>query len=136
MVALAALAPLLATELPLATDVAMLNATAVVIDGGVPVTTKIPLALDIRDELDRVPPGEIPDFTAVFAEHVAANDATVRRLRDDLPASIERAMIRGFRGAFLLCAALAALAVVAASAFRRRLVPRAACRPRSWRSPR
>jgi hypothetical protein len=64
VVALAVGAPLLAGDLVAAADVAKLNATAVIIDGQIPATTKIPLALDIRDELDRAPRGDIPDFSA------------------------------------------------------------------------
>jgi len=116
-------APILANNLIAAADVAQLNATAVVIDGQISATTKIPLALDIRDALDQAPRGEIPDFAAVFDEHGAATDASVRTVQDDLVESIESAVARGFRPAFLFCALLAALALVPVLAFRRRLEP-------------
>ena len=100
----------------------MLNATAVIIDGAIPAATKIPLALDIRDELDRVPKGEIPDFSAAFDEAGAATDAAVQVVHDDLVATIERAVTRSFRPSFLFCALLASLALVPVLAFRKRLV--------------
>jgi len=116
-------APVLASDLTHAGDVAVLNATAVVIDGRIPATTKIPLALDIRDVLDRASEGKIPDFTAAFEEHGAQTDPTVRRVQEDLVAAIAEAITRGFRASFLFCALLAALAVGAAIVFRRRLAP-------------
>ncbi|HEX6231320.1 MAG TPA: MFS transporter [Actinomycetota bacterium] len=122
VVALVAVAPLLAGDLSEAADVASLNGAAVVIDGRIPATTKIPLALDIRDAIDRAPKGEVPDFTDVFEEHGAGADAAVRVVRDELTDAIELAMVRGFRGSFVVCSALAALAAVAATAFRRWIV--------------
>ncbi|HLA92224.1 MAG TPA: MFS transporter [Actinomycetota bacterium] len=122
VLALAVVAPILSTDLTEAADVATLNATAVIIDGQIPATTKVPLAIDIRDALERVPEGEIPDLSAPFEEHGASSDASVARVRDDLVASIEEAVTRGFRRAFAFCALLAALALVPVLAFRRRLV--------------
>jgi hypothetical protein len=121
VLALAVVAPILSGELLDATDVATLNGTAIVIDGEIPATTKIPLALDIRDELDRASKGEIPDFTAVFNEHGARIDSAVRAVHDDFVETIERAVTRAFRSSFLFCALLAALALVPVLAFRRRL---------------
>ena len=123
VLALAVVAPILQTDLTEAADVAMLNATSVIIDGQVPTTTKIPLALDIRDALDRAPEGEIPDLTTPFEEHGASSDAAIRQVQDDLVAAIEEAVTRGFRRAFAFCALLAALALVPVLAFRRRLGP-------------
>ncbi|MGA9161405.1 MAG: MFS transporter [Actinomycetota bacterium] len=122
VVALAIGAPLLAGDLLAGADVAKLNATAVIIDGAIPATTKVPLALDIRDELDRVPKGEIPDLSAAFERAGASNDAAVQVVHDDLVATIEQAVTRSFRPSFLFCALLAALALVPVLAFRTRLV--------------
>jgi predicted MFS family arabinose efflux permease len=122
VLALAVVAPLLASDLWHAADVAQLNGTAVIIDGRLPATTKVPLALDIRDVLDRAPRGEIPDLAAPFEERGAATDPEVRQVRDDLLGTIERAVTRGFRRSFLFCALLAALALVPVLAARRRLV--------------
>jgi MFS family permease len=121
VLALAVVAPLLKSDLFAAAEVAELNATAVIIDGEIPATTKVPLALDIRDTIDRVPEGEIPDFSAVFEEHGSDTDASVRTVQDAMVASIEAAVARGFRSSFLFCALLAALALVPVAVFRRRL---------------
>ena len=114
VLALAVVAPFLAEDLTGAADVATLNGTAVVIDGGIPATTKIPLALDIRDALERAPEGEIPDLSAPFEEHGASSDAALRGLRIDLEATIEQAVTRGFRRSFVFCALLGALALAIA----------------------
>ncbi|HEV8563683.1 MAG TPA: MFS transporter [Actinomycetota bacterium] len=120
---LAVVAPILASDLRAAADVAKLNATAVIIDGQIQATTKIPLALDIRNALDRAPRGEIPDFAAVFDEHGARTDPELRLVKGALDESIVKAVTRGFRRSFLFCALLAALALFPVLVFRRRLVP-------------
>jgi predicted MFS family arabinose efflux permease len=120
VLALAIVAPILSVDVTEAADVAMLNGTAVIIDGAIPVTTKVPLATDIRDALAVAPEGEIPDLSGPFEEAGALTDATVRRVQDDLVASIEQAVTRGFRLAFAFCALLAALALVPVLASRRR----------------
>ncbi len=123
VVALAVVAPILARDLKQASEVAVLNGTAVVIDGRIPATTKIPLALDIRDVLGAASESEIPDFTAAFEEHGSSTDPAVALVHDDLVLAIEEAVTRGFRGAFVFCAALAMLAAAAAVLLRRRLAP-------------
>jgi hypothetical protein len=120
VLALAIGAPLLAGDLLAGADVAKLNATAVIIDGEIPAATKVPLALDIRDELDRAPKGEIPDFAASFAN--AGTDEAVQQVHEDLVETIERAVTRSFRPSFLFCALLAALALVPIVVFRKRWV--------------
>ena len=120
VLALAIGAPLLAGDLLAGADVAKLNATAVIIDGEIPGTTKIPLALDIRDELERAPKGEIPDFAAAFEEAGAGTDDAVQQVHDDLVETIERAVTRTFRPSFLFCALLASLGLVPILVFRRR----------------
>ena len=122
VLALAIVAPLLTCGLFAAEDVARLNGTSVVIDGRISATTKVPLALDIRDAIDAAPRGEIPDLAAVFDEHGARDDPAVRAVQDDLVATVEAAVTRAFRSSFLFCALLAVLALVPVLAFRRRLV--------------
>jgi predicted MFS family arabinose efflux permease len=119
VLALAIVAPLLTTDLFAAEDVARLNGTAVVIDGRIPATTKVPLALDIRDSIDAAPRGEIPDLAAVFEEHGWGDDPAVRVVQDDLMASVEAAVTRAFRSSFLVCALLALLALAPVLVFRR-----------------
>jgi predicted MFS family arabinose efflux permease len=122
VLALVLVAPILANDLTEAGDVAKFNATAVIIDGQIPITKKIPLALDMRDVFDAAQKGEIPDFTGPFDKQGAQTDEQVAALRDDLVSAIEEAITRGFRNAFLVSALLAALAVIPALAFRRRVV--------------
>jgi MFS family permease len=119
VLALAVVAPFLANDLLAAADVAKLNGTAVIVDAQISATTKIPLALDIRDALDRAPRGAIPDLSAPFDEHGARDDAGLRLVQDRLDESVARSITRGFRRSFLFCAMLAALALVPALALRR-----------------
>ena len=121
--AIVIVAPLLAADLVRAADVAVLNGTATIIDAEIPATTKVPLAVDIRDELDRVPRGEVPDLDAAFDANGAGEDPAVRAAQEDLLASVTTAITRGFRRSFLVCAALALLALVPVLAGRRRFVP-------------
>jgi hypothetical protein len=121
VLALAIVAPALARDLVVAADVAKLNGAAVVIDAPIDGTTKIPLALDIRDALDRAPKGALPDFTPVFDQHGAAKDPALRLVQADLDTSITEAATRAFRRSFLFCALLAALAPFAMVLWRRRV---------------
>ena len=121
VLALAIVAPLLTTDLFAAEDVARLNGTAVVIDGRIPATTKVPLALDIRDRIDAAPRGEIPDLAAAFEEHGSGDDTAIRAVQDDLMAAVEAAVTRAFRSSFLFCALLAIIALVPVLVFRARL---------------
>jgi predicted MFS family arabinose efflux permease len=122
VLALAVAAPILADDLSGADQTAKLNATAVIVDGEIPATTKIPLALDMRDVLDQARRGEIPDFTAPFDEAGAQTDPEVAQVRDDMLAAIRGPITRAFRSSFMFAALLAALAVVPALLFRRRVV--------------
>jgi MFS family permease len=121
VLALAIVAPLLKTDLFATEEVARLNGTAVLIDGRIPATTKVPLALDIRDRIDAAPRGEIPDLAAAFEEHGSGDDPAVRAVQDDLRVAVEAAVTRAFRSSFLVCALLALLALAPVLAFRRRL---------------
>jgi MFS family permease len=123
VLALAVVAPILEHDLFEAADVAKLNGTAVIIDAEIPATTKIPLALDIRDTIDAAPEGEIPDLSATFEEHGAGTDPAIRLVHDELLQTVTIAVTRGFRRSFLFCALLASLALVPVLAFRRRLEP-------------
>jgi MFS family permease len=120
VLSIAVVAPALTHDLVVAARVAELNGTAVVIDAEIPATTKIPLALDIRDTLDRVPRGEVPDLSAPFEEHGASTEASIRRVRDDLADTIATAITRGFRRSFFACAMLGGLALVPLLLARRR----------------
>ena len=120
VLALASIAPLLASELPPAGHRAELKATAVLLDGQVGLSKKIPVALDARAEFDRAKAGEIPDLARPFDAHGARHDPALAAVRDRLVAAIEDTITRSFRWAFVLSAGLAAAALALALTFRHR----------------
>lgn len=119
-VGLLAVAPLLAAELDEAEDRATINATAVILDAQLPLQTKVPVALDLYDEFQQTPEGEIPDLAAPFDEHGADAEGAVRETRDTLVETVEAALTRAFRSSFMLSAVFALLAGAAAVAFGRK----------------
>jgi hypothetical protein len=120
VLALAAIAPLLASSLPDAADRALLKATAVVLDAPVGLTKKVPVALDLRKAIDEANTGERPDLKAAFDAHGAKSDPKLAAARDDVVAAIEATVTRAFRPAFLICAGLAAAALALAFVMRGR----------------
>jgi MFS family permease len=122
VLALASIAPLLASEVPKAGDKALLKATAVLLDSPAGLDKKVPVALDLRGAFAQARDGETPDLTEPFDAHGARDDSTLAATRDKLVGTIEATITRAFRPAFLLSAAFAALALLAAVVFRRRLV--------------
>ena len=122
VVGLLAVAPLLASELDDAEETATLNATAVILDAQLPLTTKIPITLDLYREFQRVPEGEIPDLSRPFEENGAAGDPEVAAARDSLLESVQAVLTRAFRSSFVLSALFAVLAGLFGLAFGRRAV--------------
>lgn len=121
VVALAAVAPILANQLPPAGEKATLNATSVIIDAPIGLDKKVPLALDLKEAFNQAKAGEIPDLSKPFDERGARTDAKLAGVRDDLVGVIEATITRAFRPAFLLSALLAILALVPALLFRSRV---------------
>jgi predicted MFS family arabinose efflux permease len=122
VLALASIAPLLASSLPSAGDRALLRATAVMLDAPVSLSKKIPIALDLRGAFHQARDGQRPDLSKPFDAHGAATDANVATARDDVISAIEGTITRAFRSAFVLCAAFAACALGLAFLLRRRLL--------------
>jgi len=122
VVAIALIAPLLASELPAAGDRALLRATAVVLDSPVGLSKKIPVALDLRGAFAKARQGEVPDLSRPFDAHGARHDEQLAATRDSLLSAVENTITRAFRPAFFLSAALAALAALVAFVFRRRIL--------------
>ena len=120
VLALVLVAPLLAVELERGNERAALTGTAVILDAPVPLTTKVPLALDMSDALEQAQQGELPDLDAAFDRHGAQTDERVAQLRDDLLSGIEDALTRSFRTSYALSAALALLALAPVALLRRR----------------
>ena len=122
MLALASIAPLLAAELPDAGRQAKLKATSVLLDAPIGLSTKVPVALDLAGEFERAQAGEVPDLAKPFNDHGAGTDPQIAATRDTLVRTIEETITRAFRPAFLLSAALAALALAVAFFARRRVL--------------
>jgi hypothetical protein len=122
VLAIASIAPLLASDLPPAGDRAMLKATSVLLDAPIGITDKVPIALELRRAFDKARDGEIPDLAEPFDSRGARSDAALASARDDLVAAIEETITRAFRPDFFLAAGLAAVAALVAALFRRRIV--------------
>ena len=121
VLALALIAPLLASKIPPAGDRALLRGTAVLLDAPIGLDKKVPVALDLRGAFARTQAGETPDLAAPFNAHGARHDASLASARDRLTGAIKATITRASRSSFFVCAALAALALLLAALFRRRL---------------
>jgi MFS family permease len=122
VVALALIAPLLASRVPAAGDRALLRGTAVLLDAPIGLDKKVPVALDLRKAFDRAQAGETPDLKQPFNAHGAAHDPALAAVRDRLAGAIAATITRASRPAFFLCAAFAALALLLAAVFRRQVL--------------
>jgi hypothetical protein len=79
----------------------------------------VPIALALRDALERAPKGEVPDLRKPFDDAGARTNEHVREARNDLITTLESALTRGFRPAFGLAALFALLSVLPAVRLRR-----------------
>jgi len=120
VLALASIAPLLASDLPPSGHKAELRATAVLLDAPIGLSSKIPVALDARAEFAKAKAGEIPDLGRPFDAHGAKHDPELAAVRDKLVGAIKDTITRAFRSSFLLSASLALAALALAFLFRRR----------------
>jgi predicted MFS family arabinose efflux permease len=120
VLAIASIAPLLASNLPNAGDRAMLKATGVLLDAPIGITDKVPIALDLRKAFTKAQDGEIPDLAEPFDSRGARTNSALASARDDLVAAIRKTITRAFRPAFFLAAGFAALAALLAALGRRR----------------
>jgi MFS family permease len=121
VLALALIAPLLASRVPEAGDKALLRGTAVLLDAPIGLDKKVPVALDLRTAFAKAQDGETPDLREPFNAHGAAHDSALAAVRDRLFGAIAATITRASRPAFFLCAGFAALALIVAAAFRRRI---------------
>ena len=90
VLALALIAPLLASKVPAAGDEALLRGTAVLLDAPIGLDKKVPVALDLRKAFARAQEGETPDLKQPFNAHGAAHDSALASVRDDLRAQSRR----------------------------------------------
>lgn len=121
VLALALIAPLLASKVPAAGDRALLRGTAVLLDARVGLDKKVPVALDLRKAFAQAQDGETPDLAQPFNAHGARHDSALAAARDKLASAIEATITRASRSAFFVCAGLAAAALALAAVFRRRI---------------
>jgi MFS family permease len=122
VLAIAVIAPLLASKVPEAGDKALLRGTAVLLDAPVGLDKKVPVALDLQEAFARAQAGETPDLAEPFDAHGARHDSALAATRDRLLGTIEATITRATRSAFFVCAAFAALALLVAAWFRRVVV--------------
>ena len=122
VVALASIAPLLATTLPAAGDRALLRATAVMLDAPVGVAKKVSVAIDLRSAFSAARDGQRPDLRRPFDANGARSDSKLAAARDAVVGTIEGTVTRAFRPAFLLSAGFAAAALALALVLARRLL--------------
>ena len=120
VLALALIAPLLASKVPAAGDTALLRGTAVLLDAPIGLDKKVPVALDLRKAFAKAQEGETPDLKEPFNAHGAQSDSALAAVRDDLFGAIAATITRATRSAFFLCAGFAAAALLVAAAYRRR----------------
>ena len=107
---LALVAPLLSNGLPAAADHAKLQATKIVLDAPVGLSTKIAVALDLGRAFAQRRPATSRISRAPFNAHGAERDATLAHTRDKLVGTVGRTAAAAFRSSFALCAAFAAAA--------------------------
>jgi predicted MFS family arabinose efflux permease len=119
VLALAVIAPLLASKIPAAGDKALLRGTAVLLDAPIGLDKKVPVALDLRSAFGKAKEGETPDLAEPFDKHGAQHDSALSSARDTLLGAIEATITRASRAAFFVCAGFAALALLVALLFRR-----------------
>jgi predicted MFS family arabinose efflux permease len=119
VLALAIIAPLLASKIPAAGDQALLRGTAVLLDAPIGLDKKVPVALDLRSAFDKAREGETPDLAEPFDKHGAQHDSALASARDTLLGAIEATITRASRAAFFVCAGFAALALLVGLLFRR-----------------
>ncbi len=122
VLALAVIAPILATQLPSAGHRVTLEATSVLLDAPIGLGTKVPVAVAVAAELRKARAGEVPNLRKPFDDHGAKTDPKIGAARDTIVATIEETITRSFRPALLFSAALAAAALILAAVLRRRVV--------------
>ena len=118
--AVALIAPLLTHDLDGSETPATLAGTRVVMDGGIDLTKKVPIALDMRDEFETAQRGAIPNLAKPFDSRGAEHDSGLRHVRNDLLDTLRGVVTRSFRSSFLLSAGFALLALLPARRLRER----------------
>jgi len=100
----------------------------IVLDAPLPLTTKVPLALELARAADNSD-GTIPDIDALLGGYEGRDRAEVHAVAGRLDASLRELVARAFRSSFLACAAFALIAALIGLIARERM-PKAAQRLR------
>jgi predicted MFS family arabinose efflux permease len=118
------IAPVLAADLETASQDATRAAAQVILDGRVGLRKKVPLVLDMRNDILATPKGRVPNLDSAFEKNGVANDPSLAVVREDLKSALEDTITRAFRPAFAIAAVLGVLATFPALvvALRRRTV--------------
>ncbi|MEQ8833229.1 MAG: MFS transporter [Miltoncostaeaceae bacterium] len=112
VIGLVLMAPLLSADLAEVSDRATLVGAARLVDSSLSVGDKVVVGRALEEELARTPTGSVPDLRAAAEAGEGGDPAARASLGDQLEALIAPAVTRGFRGSFLLCALLGALALL------------------------
>ncbi len=116
VLALAVIAPVLASQIDSATLEATRATTAEILDADIALRTKVDLALDLRDLVADAPRGEVPDpDRAVRRAWCRRRREPARCTRTASSTSIRDTLTRAFRPSFLIAALFGALAALVAA---------------------
>lgn len=100
--------PLLAGDVTRSESRATLLGVSLVLDAQLPVTQKVPLALDLHRTLRLAPDGRIPDFAPAFEKAAARADSpALQQLHRDFDVATTAPIARAFRPSFSAAALLA-----------------------------
>jgi predicted MFS family arabinose efflux permease len=114
------LAPLLASSMAALEDDARLAGAGALISAPLSIQDKIAVGIELEKAIDEAPRGEVPDLGAAVAAGGDPSAPGRVELRERLERVIADAITKGFRSAFLLCAALAVAALVPVAVLRGR----------------
>ena len=112
VIALVLVAPLLSHDLQTGGRNAVLGAAKQLLSADVPLRQEVPIALDLRTTISHAHRGTVPNLAAPFDRHGALQDPRLARLRDGVTGAVQDALTRSFRRSLILCALLAALALI------------------------
>ena len=111
---LALIAPVLSSSLTSGIERATLGATQTMLLTDLPLFDKVPVTWALRTAIEEAPRGQVPDLAAEFDERGAEDGNAMAGARDELMDTVTEAVTRAFRPAFMIAAALAALAALPA----------------------
>jgi hypothetical protein len=99
-------------------DRARLAGASALIEAPLSIQDKVAVGIELERAIDEAPRGEVPDLTTAVAAGGDPSAPGRVALRDSLQRVISDAITRGFRGAFILCAVLAVLALLPVAVLR------------------